>query len=240
MASGKSILANCLGPNGPSIPLAEFFDDFVVGGTTGKFSSTADVGQWLLTTDNSGTVTIADAAPDGVARSTPGTSANDFNSIQMNGEAWTVNASRDIYFATRIRTNDADDIKFYIGLGSTDVTGTTAGPLLDGTNNSICFRNTAGNTTSFTCVTEDDTTETVTSAVGDLADSVWKELAFVVRGTSRVEFYVDNVLVATHTTNLPDAGDGLTLSFEVGSPTGTTATYLDIDYVYICATGSRA
>lgn len=232
-----------LGPTGPTIPAFEVFDDFWSAGTTGKFSTTADVGVWLNSTDSSGTVKMVDAAPDGAIRLLPGTSAADYVSIQLNGEAFTTNANRNIYFATRIRTNDADDIKFAIGLHTTAAgTSATVGPVLDGVNNSIGFRNVLGNTTAFLTITEDDTSETTStpSSGGDLADSTWKKLSFIVYGTNRVEFFIDDVLVATHTAGIPDAGDALTVSFEVGSPTGTTATYLDVDYLYVGVSGERA
>lgn len=198
-----------------------------------SFSTNADTAEWLLTHDNAtSSVTIADANPNGVLRITPGTSANDYKSLQLNGEAFGLYAGRNQTIKTRIRTNDADDIKFFIGLASSDTTGTTAGPILDGTNDSIGFRNVAGNTAAFLCVTEDDTTET-TNTAGTLADDTWTDLRIDIYGTSRVVFLVNGVQVADHRTNLPDSAAGLTLTIEVGSPTGTTATYLDLDYLEI-------
>lgn len=199
------------------------------------FSTTADLAEWFVSADNGGTNTIADANPNGVLRITPGTSANDYRSMQLNGEAFGLHASRNITIKTRIRTNDADDIKFAVGLFTT-ASGTlaSAGPVLDGVTNSVGFRNVAGNTTTFLSITEDDTTET-TNTAGTLADSTWTDLRIDVYGTTKVVFWVNGAVVATHTTNLPDSGDGLTLTFEVGSPTGTPATYLDVDYIDVVA-----
>jgi hypothetical protein len=241
MASRSNVTIG-FGPTGPSIPNSDYFDDFREGGDTMKFSTTADDTAWLNSTDNSGTVKVI-SYEDGAVRLLPGTSAADYVSIQKCGAAgadYAVRGNRDIYFSTRVRTNDADDIKFFIGLATIDAgTSATAGPVLDGATNSIGFRNALGNVAAFLSVTEDDTTET-TNTCSSLADDAWITLAFIVRGDDQVEFYVNDVLTATHAANLPDAGDALAVTFEVSSPTGTTATYLDIDYVYCGVTGNRA
>lgn len=232
-----------LGIGGPGVmtdPPIEFFDHFVSGGTSNtasvgaKFSVTADVAPWLRSVDNNGTAAIIDAGPGGVVRLTPGTSANDYCSVQLNGEAFQTGSTRRIFFQTRVRTNDSDDIKFVIGLATTHGgTSATAGPVLDGATGGVYFRNSAGNTTAFSSLTESASTETATASVGTLADDTFIELAIEVIGRDRVNFYVNKVKVASHTANIPLTTEYLTPTFEVGSPTGTTATYLDVDYVYV-------
>lgn len=223
-----------------------FEDDFLKGGycpdlalssesdPAAKFSEVADRGEWLVTRDAAPTLVIADDDHGGVLTITPGTSANDFVSLQANGRAFVTKAGRRIIFKTRIKSNDTDDLKFFVGLAGTDVTGTTAGPILDGTNDSIGFRNVLGNTASFLYIVEDDTSET-TGAAGSLTDATFTDLAFELIGTERVNFYVNGLLVGTETTGLIDAGVGLTPTIEVGSPTGTTATNLSLDYVQVIA-----
>lgn len=200
-------------------------------------SGSADAAVWVATADNGGSNVIADAAEGGVLRITPGTAGNDFRSLQMNGEAWAPKAGRTIIYEAKIRTNDADDIKFFVGLASTDTTGTTAGPILDGVNDSIGFRNIAGNAVAFQWVTEDDTNET-TGAAGSLADNAWTIVRFELEGLDRITFFVNGTEVGKSKVNIPDAGSPLTLTLEVGSPTGTTATYLDVDYLYCTQTGN--
>jgi hypothetical protein len=222
-------------PGGPLECDAFWFSHFT--NPADALAGAADAAVWIATADNGGTNVIADAAPGGVLRITPGTSANDFRSLQMNGEAWAPAVDRKIIYKTRIRTNDADDIKFVVGLTSTDTTGTTAGPLLDSMNDSICFRNAAGNSTTFQWVSEDDGTET-TGTAGVLADDTWVDLAIEVEGLDRITFYVNGAQVGLTKVNIPDSGAPLTISFEVGSPTGTTATYLDVDYVLVVQTSN--
>lgn len=224
---------------GQSVPIpVTFFDDFIVGGdgtTSGaKFATSANAAQWLKTVDNSGTAIISDAEPGGVLTLNPGTGANDFVSIQLNGESFAPAANRKIIWEARIKASDADDVKFFAGLASTDVTGTTAGPILDGCNDSIGFRNVLGNTTAFLYIVEDDTTET-TGAAGTLADDTFVVLRFELDGLEQARFYVNGALVGTVKSGLIDSGAALTPTFEVSSPTGTTATLLEIDYVLVVA-----
>lgn len=240
---GSQTLPQILGPGGIGTMPAVYFNHFVTAfycpnaalanesNPAAEFAEVADRGAWLVTRDAAPAIIVKDAEPGGVLRITPGTSANDFVSCQLNGEAFAVAANRRIWFEARFKTNDADDIKFFLGLCSTDVTGSTAGPILDGTNDSIGFRNVLGNTTTFLCLTEDDATET-TSTAGTLADDTFTTVALEVIGTDQVKFYVNGALVARHTANLPDAAAALTLSMEVGSPTGTTATTLEVDYIW--------
>lgn len=223
--------------------LVTYFDDFLEGGycpdaalasesdPAAKFSEVADRGVWLVTRDAAPTIAISDAEPGGVVAITTGASANDFVSLQMNGEAWTVNANKNIYFEARVKLADADDTQWFVGLASTDVTGSTLGPILDGTNDSIGFRQNADTGVDIDCLTEDDTTETETDSGVDVADDTYVRLAFRVIGTERVDFYVNGDKVASHSTNLPDAGAGLTATIEVHSPTASSA--MEVDYVLI-------
>lgn len=226
---------------GQSVPMpVTYFDDFVAGGTGttvgGKFATTANAAEWLNSTDNSGTCIISDAEPGGVLALTPGTSANDYVSIQLNGEAFALAANRKIIWESRLKISDVDDAKFFVGLASTDAsTSATAGPVLDGTNDSIGFRNVLGNTATFLYVVEDDTSETTGTAYTAAADDTFITLRFEVDGTSQVRFYVNGAIVATIKTGLPDSGAALTPTFEIGSPTGTTATVMEIDYFLIIA-----
>ena len=225
---------------GQSVPMpVTFFDDFIAGGqgTTiaNKFATTADAGEWLKTVDNSGTSVISDAEHGGVLTLNPGTAAANFLSIQLNGEAFALAANRKIIWEARLKISDVDDGNFFAGLASTDVTGTVIGPILDGVNDSIGFRNVLGNTATFLYVVEDDTNETTGTAYTAATDDTFMVLRFEVDGTDRVRFYVDGALVGTVKTNLPDSGAALTPTFEIASPTGTTATVMEIDYILVIA-----
>lgn len=205
-----------------------FFDDFVTGGTgttvAHKFGTTANTAEWLATLTATGAVQIADAAPGGWITFS-GASASDAASCQLNGEAFTMAAGKNIVFEVRIKASDADDQKFFFGLASTDTT------IIAGCNDSIGFRNTAGNTADIHYVVEDDTNETTADSTKDLANATFVILRFEVFGLDRVEFFVDGERVAVVKTNLPDAGTALTPTFEIINTTGGDT--LDIDYIFV-------
>lgn len=219
------------------------FDDFTevgTGTTSGsKFATSADAATWLNSTDNGGTTLAVDGFHGGAVRLLPGTAAGDYVSIQMNGRPIVLGSEANIKMATRVRFLEANDKKFFFGLATTTAsTSATVAPVLDGVNDTIGFRQLTTTTTSLDAVTEDDTNETTTTGLGTLAALTWVELAIEIDGLTAVRFYINGALVATHTTNIPDSGVSLTPTFEIGSPTGTTSTYLDIDYLLI--TGDRA
>ena len=207
-----------------------FFDDF------GEFPSVGtgdNAATWRNSTDNSGTVLLGDVAAGAIVL-TPGSSATDYVSIQKVGACIYMDANKDIVYKARIRLDDADDAKWFVGLAAADdaATGSTAAPVLDGNNDTIGFRNTAGNTADIYYVVEDDATETTADTTKDLADATFVDLAFEVRGTSSVTFYVNGEQVGKSSTNLPDASTALTPYFEVSS-TGTGSTAMTIDYILV-------
>lgn len=212
-----------------------FFDDFITGGkgTTiaHKFATTADAAEWLQTVDNSGTVVITDAQPGGVITMNPGTGAADFISLQLNGESFAVRNNKKMWFTARFALDDADDAKWFIGLASTDVTGSTAGPIIDGTNDSIGFCNYVGSTADIYYTIEDDTTATTTDSTYDLSDSTFVEVGFFLNGRSYIEMYVNGNRVVKTATNIPDTNAAVTPTIEVSSTTGTTATSMLVDYI---------
>ena len=210
-----------------------YFDDFFAayqtGDNVGKFSRTADQGEWLMTDDVDGTAVIKDDDPGGVLRLTTGSNANDFVSCQHNGEAWKVADGKDIYFEIRMKLGDSDDTRWFVGLATTDVTGTTIGPILDGATESIGFRQNTDTGVDIYALTEDNSTETETDTGINVADNTYVTLGFHVQGNSRIRYYVDGAEKAVHTTNIPD-GDAVTLTMELHSPTASST--LDVDYIY--------
>lgn len=213
-----------------------FHEDFVTGGkgTTiaHKFATTADAAEWLQTVDNSGTVVITDAQPGGVITMNPGTSALDFISLQLNGESFAVRNNKKMWFGARFALDDADDAMWCIGMASTDTTGSTRGPILDGTNDFLGFANLVGTTADIYYSIEDDTTATTTDTGYDLADSTFVDVGFFLNGRSYIEMYVNGNRVVKTATNIPDNNAAVTPTIEVSSTTGTTATSMLVDYIY--------
>ena len=224
-----------------------YFDDFLEGGfvtdltltnesdPSAKFCDLADKGAWLATFDVLPTIVIANAEPGGLLVITTGSNTDDFCSCQMNGEAWAVASAKSIYFEARIKVDDADDTRWYIGLNTTDVTGTTVGPILDslsGAGSGIgFFQNTDAGTDIQLNVQNAGTATTATTAT-DIVDDTFIVLGIKVDGDGTVEFFINGAKVgSTVTTNIP-TGDAMTLSMEVHSPTASST--LEVDYIY-CA-----
>jgi hypothetical protein len=85
------------------------------------------------------------------------------------------------------------------------------------------------------CVTEKDGTATTTDSGIDIASGTAVTLGFHVKGTTSVEFFVNRLLVATHTANLPDNENLAIGAMELsGSATGTKS--MAIDYLFACQT----
>lgn len=220
----------------------EFYDDFLTAGyaadlalanesnPAAKFSEVADAGDWLVTRDVAPTIVVADSEPGGVLLVTTGGSAGDFASCQLNGTSFAVNADKDIVFEARVKFDDGNDTQWFIGLASADVTGTTLGPILDGTNDSIGFRQPGATDVDIDYVVEDDTTETTADTGVDIVDDTFLVLTFIVTSTTNVRFLIDGNFIADVTTNLPDAGAALTPTFEVSGPTANST--IEIDYIY--------
>lgn len=223
-----------------------YYDDFIAGGfvvdaallnesdPSGKFCNLADKGEWLVTSDADPTIVIANAERGGLLLITTGSSANDFASLQMNGEAWAVTAGRDIWFECRVKFDDTNDTRWFIGLASTDVTGTTIGPIMDSVasgNSMIGFIQDGDTGIEIDSLVQNGGTGTQTGEGVDLVDDTYNTLAFHVRSNDGVEFFIDGVSVGEITTNIPD-GDAMTLSMEVHSPTASST--LEVDYIF-CA-----
>ncbi len=221
-----------------------FFDDFLVAGfifddalsgeskPAAKFVDFADVGEWLVTFDVLPTIVIADAERGGLLLVTTGSNANDFCSCQHNGEAWAVTAAKDMFFEMRVKFDDANDTRWYVGLNTTDVSGTTIGPILDslgGAGSGIGFFQNTDTGTDIQISVQNGGTQTTATAAVDVVNDTYLLLAFRVHSNDQVEFFINGNSVGTVTTNMPD-GDALTLSFEVHSPTASST--IEIDSIY--------
>lgn len=216
-----------------------FVEDFITGGygtsIGGKFATTANAAEWLVTDDATSTQIISDSAVGGVVTLDPTTSAGDFCSCQLNGESFAVRNNKKMWFGARFKISDADDGPYFMGMASTDVTGTTLGPIYDGTNDSIGFRAASSSSAVMHYVVEDDTTETAATTGVTLENDTFVEVGFFLNGRSYVEMYVNGARVYKGSTNIPDNDVYLTPTMEIGSTTGTTSTTMSVDWIYaIC------
>lgn len=240
-------LTRILGPSivpGGSLPLipAEYFDHFVTGGQDGatsvgadggKFSTTADAGEWLATITAGGAgeclLTIADGsdagAPGGWLKILNDAADNDLVNLQLNGESFQITTTSKLIFEIKARITDVSETDWLWGLCSTDTS------VLAGVNDGLYF-DCLDSTGDIDAVCEDDTTEARTDTGYDVADATARVFRIEVDGVTEARFYIDNVLVHTQRSGLPDANTYLTPTISVRND-GAVAQSAYVDYIYV-------
>lgn len=156
------------------------------------------------------TTTLVDGGIDGLDSAGIGTTAggvwkiltndaeNDGQNIQLTGESYLPAASKPLYFGVKLQVDDATETDFIFGLCITDTT------LLGGMTYGIYFRKVDGSL-SVATVSESNSVEEENLAMGTMADATNITLEFVMESNTSIKFYIDGVLVATHTTTIPTA-----------------------------------
>ncbi len=171
--------------------------------------------------DGSGTQALTDGV-GGHLLITNSAADNDETEMQKKGESFKLVAGKPCYFGCCFKVNDATQSDLYIGLGITDATSITAAS--DG----VTFRKDDGDANIDTC-TEKNSTETKADSGVDLANDTFITMEFFFDGNGTVYFYIDGVLKATVTTNIPD-DEELTPTFAImnGEAVAKTTT---IDWI---------
>lgn len=187
---------------------------------------------WTEVKDTGASVALAaDTVGGRVLLTSAATTDNDGASIQGN-EIFAVASGRTIWFETKFQCNDADQTDLCFGLTVNFATNPEA---MLAAADRIVFQVNDGDA-SILCKTEKNGTETSTDSGVDLEDSTDIRLGFRVESTGVVYFYINQSLVATHTTNIPDDENLTVAAMSVsGSNVGTRATSID----YILAAQSR-
>ena len=187
---------------------------------------------WTVVKDSGATVAIvADTVGGELGLTSAGTTDNDGASIQKN-ETFSVDANKNLFFQTRIKCNDADQtdicVDFTVNFATNPEAMLTAA-------DRIVFQIDDGDA-SILCKTEKDGTETSTDSGIDLADDTYVKLGIAVAGTGSAKFYINDLLVATHSANIPDDENLTIAAMSVsGSASGTRLTTLD----YMMASQTR-
>jgi hypothetical protein len=188
---------------------------------------------WTVVKDSGASAAIgADAESGTLILSSAATTDNDGASVQGN-EIFRVASGRDIWFETKCWITDAEEDNMDLCVGLTINFATNPEAMLTATDRIVFQINDGG--TSILAITEKNGTETSTDTGLD-AEAFSQTLGFHVKGTGSVEFFVNRVKVATHTTNIPDdenlAVGAMQLS---GSASGTKSANID----YLLASQTR-
>jgi hypothetical protein len=185
--------------------------------------------EWTVTEATAGTQLLEDAR-NGILILTAGAGENQGNNLQLGGsgdgetvgESFAPVTGKNLWFECRVASNDADQNDFFVGLHNED-TSVIAGRGTD----YIGFYTLDG---SANLNVQSAATSVVSSetAVATVADGTYLKLGFKVTGASKVDFYVNDVLEASITTNIPTALMKLTIAHLSGEGVANT---LSIDYV---------
>ena len=212
-----------------------YMDDFYEGAVDTTL-------KWTIVKDSGASAAIvADAEGGEIALTSTATTDNDGASIQGKHEIFALpsTAGDSIWYETRVKVSDADQMDLLVGMTETFTTNPEAALL---SSNIIGFLLTDGSAVISGVTEASDTATTVTfenTTRATLADDTYITLGFVAtKGTSTdtVDFYINRKKVGSSQTNIPTANLKLTAMSLSGDATGTKVTTLD----YVMAAQDRA
>ena len=199
------------GPDGQDAlaPPIVYFDDFIEWNAT-KFSASADAAVWLLTNTEAGsgtTAMVVDDAAGGVLKITTAANADDGVNLQANGESFLLTAGKTTIIETRWK-HDSLTAEWFVGLSAVDTTAEVAPANYIGFGNTdgdadIIVSNGSGASGGTSSSATAQTLGTHTDTGVDTVTTAYNTIRVEIDGITEARFYVDGVLKATHTTNLP-------------------------------------
>jgi len=194
----------------------------------------ATVHRWTVDKDASATAGIlADTANGILDLSSQATTDDNGSSIQGN-EIFQPVAGRDIWFETLVQSTDSgnavDDQDMCFGL---TINFSNPEGILTAADR-IVFEVNDGDA-NIDCITEFSGAETRTDSGIDVTDATDIILGFHVHGISSVEFFVNRVLVRTHTTNIVTDQLLTVAAMQLSGSTSNTKS-ISVDYIYVCQT----
>lgn len=188
--------------------------------------------EWTITEVNASTQLLGDER-NGVLSITNAGAENDGAQMQLGGtgdgetvgESWAPAAGKNLWFECRWRsTTDADQTDVFVGLHVEDTT------IIAGRGSDyIGFRVDDGDAL-LDCESCASSSASSQTALATIADNTFVTTGFKVTGTDKVEYYVNDVLTATISTNIPTALMKLSLATLTGEATNNIWA---VDYVVI-------
>lgn len=206
-------------PQGISTDYVDIYDDF-----TGVAVDSTNA--WTVVKDSGASVGIvADTSGGEIAITSAATTDDDGGSIQLN-ETVLPAAGRTIWFECRVKAADVTQHEFNIGLTQNFATNPEA--MLTASNR-IVFQSNDGSA-ALLCKSEVADTETSTDSGVVLENATYVKLAFKVTGLSKIDYFVNDTLVATHTTAAIPTTELAVGAYSLsGVDTGTKS--MTIDYI---------
>lgn len=206
-------------PVSESMDHAVYFNDFL----SEKDYAASD---WTITTTEAGAGSATEALVadevNGALKILNDDASADSDSLQLVKANFKLSAGKRVWFEAKVKISSATLMDALISLNILDTTPLT-------TTEFVGFR-VANGSGSILCKTGLSSETSTASGLSMVADT-YRQLGFVWDGKSKVDFYVDRGLVATHTTNLPTDVLSPTLSIKNGSAVAQSMT---VDYLYVC------
>jgi hypothetical protein len=206
----------------------------------GKFSETADNGEYLVTVATVGeaySITSEDNAPGGWLKIVTVATQNHPVSIQQNGTPWYFATGKPLYFETRIVVEDVSEAWWFVGLAipNTDILASGAGTVDDITG--FCGLG----TTAIQFISNADNSDSINATAGTIADGAIAtasttavKLAMYWDGVDTVNYYIDGVYIGkVNTAAKINSDEGMAISFVIDNQDGAAAEQLYIDYIYV-------
>jgi len=190
--------------------------------------------RWTIVKDSGAAAAIvADARSGELNLTSANTTDNDGASIQGKQEYFSLpsTAGNKLYYETRIKMSDVDQMDVLVGLTETFTTNPEAALA---SSNIIGFLLTDGSAVIAGVTEASDTATTVTldTTLSTLTNDTYVTLGFVATkansdGNNKVDFYINRKYAGTSTTNIPTANMKMMAMSVSGDATGQKITTLD-------------
>lgn len=207
-------------PSGQEPDYSVYFNDFLVAQ---DYAAT----DWVVTTTEAGGGDASEAiAADercGALLITNDSNDNDLDALQSAEEFIKLSSGKRVWFETRLKINDVDQVDMFVGAAITDTTALDA-------SDRVGFRITDESAVINYQSIKNSSGDNSSSGVSAV-DDTYITLGFYSDGAGQVEFYVDRAKVGTATTVPDDENLALTIHFQNGEASAQTCT---IDYFYVC------
>ena len=190
--------------------------------------------RWTIVKDSGAAAAIvADARSGELSLTSANTTDNDGASIQGKQEYFSLpsTAGNKLYYETRIKMSDVDQMDVLVGLTETFTTNPENALA---SSNIIGFLLTDGSAVIAGVTEASDTATTVTldTTLSTLTNDTYVTLGFVATkansdGNNKVDFYINRKYAGTSTTNIPTANMKMMAMSVSGDATGQKVTTLD-------------
>mgnify|MGYP001315869681 FL=1 len=190
--------------------------------------------RWVIVKDSGASVAVvADARSGEVNLNSTATTENDGASLQGHEEYFSLpsTAGDKMYYETRIKTSDVDQMDILVGMTETFATNPEAALL---SANIIGFLLADGSAviSGVTEATGSATTVTLDTSLSTLTNDTYVTLGFVATkgnsdGNDTVEFFINRKSAGTTTLTIPTANMKMMVMSLSGDATGTKVTTLD-------------